>query len=219
MKMLTKLKKAYKNNTLLATVLAVITVLVLFIPIAVVANKLSSSRQLTPAPAVETPKATDTSKAITPAPQEQTSTETNTPPPKPSGNSDYHITVTCKDIVIPYDTQYYDDPTLYVGETKVDRAGVNGVKKDCTHTYDGKDWGKYYGLTQKEVYTETYPKAAYVDRGTKPKPSSTPPTPTYTYQEALQIAQNQCSPIAQASGTGSSAYLVCLQTVLSNYGY
>ena len=48
MKMLTKLKKAYKNNTLLATVLAVIAVLVLFIPIAVVANKLSSSRQLTP---------------------------------------------------------------------------------------------------------------------------------------------------------------------------
>lgn len=219
MKLRAKLKKTIGTNKQLFLGLAIGALIML--PTGVYVNTRNNSHQADQgSTTLETKPATESNQIQNLAPVTEQQNQSSAEIPKPSGGGDYHIAVTCKDIVIPYETQYYDDPYMYVGETKVDRAGTNGLKKDCTRTYDGKDWGKYLGLVQKEVYTETYPKDAYVGRGTKPKPTATQPTnPTYTYEQALQMAKNKCLPIAQASGTGSSAYQVCLQTALGTYGY
>lgn len=220
MNTLLKLKTLGKHK-IVAVLFTVVLLLLIVVPIVLATNSLSNNKQqTTPTSIGDTVAPINTNKAVDPVSQEQASTAIDVPPSKPSGSGDYHITKTCKDIAIPYQIQYYDDSYLYVGETKVDRAGVNGLKKDCTEVYDGKDWGKYYGRTSNEVYTEVYPTDAYVDRGTKPKPTTTPPTnPTYTYEQALQLATSQCSPIAQASGTDSSAYQSCLSSALGSYGY
>ncbi len=130
--------------------------------------------------------------------------------PKPNVNGDFHISKVCKDIVIPYETKYYNDSSMDVGDTRVGIVGTNGVKKDCTKTYDGKDWTQYYGLVTKDTYDAIWPRSALVYVGTKIPTSDPSNTPSRNYDPS------QCSVIAMASGTGSSAYQYCIQHAYSN---
>ena len=117
----------------------------------------------------------------------------------------------CTNTPIPYRTYYRDDPYLYVGETD-EYGGTNGSKATCKSAFNGSTYS----------YTVTYPYDKVVYRGTKTKePVASTPANTYTYQQVLSIAKNNpnCVTIALASGTGSSAYLVCIQTVLKQYGF
>lgn len=139
--------------------------------------------------------------------------------PSNTDGGDYHVSTVCRDEVYPYKTFYYDNSSMYVGETKVTRTGVNGSITKCVKTYDGKDWGVYYGEQYTAVQDVTYPTDEWVDRGTKAIPIEPTPTPTYTYDQALQMATNTCQPVALASGTDSSAYQSCISTALANYGY
>jgi len=166
----------------------------------------------------KTPSVQTTPTPTTPV-KSSTNSEANIVP-KPSGNGDFHVSEVCTEIAIPYETDYHDDSSMYIGDTRVAITGTNGVRKDCTKTYDGKDWAQYYGLTYKDVRDEVWPRTALVYKGTKPI-ATTPTTPTYTYEQALQIARNTgtCMQIAQASGTGSSAYQQCLSLVMKDYGY
>lgn len=115
----------------------------------------------------------------------------------------------CTKTVIPQSTVYEDVSYLYVGETKT-YPGIDGWRQTCTASSDG--------FKPADVVSQGLPTKIY--RGTKPRPETTPtPTNTYSYSQALSTAQGQCSPIAQGSGTGSSSYQLCIQTVLKQYGY
>lgn len=141
-------------------------------------------------------------------------------PPRPSvGTSDHskqansnsvNSPTVCTTTTTPYQTYFRYDSTMYVGET-YEYGGTNGSKKICK-----------YASGQTFTYTDVDPYDKVVYRGTKAKKAETiTPTVTYTYEQALSIARNTypCPVIAQASGTGSSAYQVCIQSVLKQYGF
>lgn len=115
----------------------------------------------------------------------------------------------CTKTVIPQSTVYENASWMYVGETKT-YPGIDGWKHTCTPSSDG--------YKPEDIVYQGLPTTIY--RGTKPKPEATPtPTNTFSYSQALSTAKGQCSPIAQASGTGSSAYQQCINSVLAQYGY
>lgn len=115
----------------------------------------------------------------------------------------------CKRTTIPHQTVYENTETLYVGQTQVAYSGTDGWRQTCTANSNG--------YKPDDVVFDGMPTKILV--GTKPIPPPQPPAPSYSYDYAMNVARNRCSPIAQGSGTGSSAYQVCISTVLKDYGY
>lgn len=157
-------------------------------------------------------------KKVTPTTNQSSPTENSKPQPTQNNSSQQStsqnssgqfVAGVCTKTVIPQSTVYEDVSYLYVGETKT-YPGIDGWRQTCTASSDG--------FKPADVVSPGLPTKIY--RGTKPRPETTPtPANTYSYSQALSTAQGQCSPIAQGSGTGSSSYQLCIQTVLKQYGY
>jgi hypothetical protein len=143
---------------------------------------------------------TDVSKSANPAQPNNTQTQSQ---PKSAGNTPY-IAPVCTKVTLPAQVEYIDVDWLFVGEVKT-YPGGDGWKTTCTPDSNGyvPQYTDYAG----------YPTKVY--RGTKQVQSN----PSYSYSYALSTAQGQCSPIALASGSGSSAYQQCISAVLTQYGY
>lgn len=96
----------------------------------------------------------------------------------------------CSKTVIPYQTEYINDPDMYVGTTFESGMGWDGYKETCTADSNG------YKPT--DYTSPPYNKKIYI--GTKPKPATTPSTPNYSV----------CN---QFVGTG--AYEACIRAINS----
>lgn len=139
----------------------------------------------------------------------QATQSNNSKQPTNQNSSGKIVPGVCTKTVIPQSTVYEDVGYLYIGETRT-YPGMDGWRQTCTASSNG--------FKPEDVVFQGLPTKIY--RGTKPRPEATPtPTNNYSYSQALSTAQGQCSPIAQASGTGSSSYQLCIQTVLKQYGY
>lgn len=110
----------------------------------------------------------------------------------------------CTTTAIPYTTEYIDAPDLYPNQG-YSNGGRDGYIKTCTASSTG--------YKPEDIVSKPYNKRVYV--GTRGTSSS----PTYSYDQALQMATNQCIAVAQSGGTDSSAYQQCLSAALNSYGY
>ena len=111
----------------------------------------------------------------------------------------------CTTTVIPYTTEFKDDPSLYVGETREDfmnNRAEDGKVVTCTPDSNGKTLPGYT--------TPSWNKVIY--RGTKPRPGSNPPDNRVPYSTAV----SNCNSIAsQGGGYSEPAFQACMR----GYGY
>ena len=192
--------KKYPVKTLLATVAIVLIGLMVVLSITQEEYSVSKNEpQASPG--------SETQKNVTeqPSPSQAISNQSTSPSSPSSSNTSPqpYVAPVCTKTVVPYTTTFIEAPDLYPSDS-YSNGGRDGEIITCT--------ADSLGNKPKDITYSPYNKRTYV--GTK-----SDSTPTYTYQQAMQAAQSQCSPIAQASGTGSSAYQVCIETVLNNYGY
>lgn len=107
----------------------------------------------------------------------------------------------CTTTVIPYTTEFKDDPTLYIGETREDfmnNRAEDGKVVSCTPDSNGKTLPGYT--------TPSWNKVIY--RGTKPRPDSNLPDNRIPYSTAV----HNCNSIAsQGGGYSESAFQACMR--------
>lgn len=97
-------------------------------------------------------------------------------------------TGSCTETVVPYHTEYVDDPNMYVGTTRTSDYAANGSIQHCPGSPD----------------TRVEPINPVVYTGTKPKPSA----PAKTYDEAASYCSGHGVPV------NSSAWQQCIDAYL-----
>lgn len=121
-----------------------------------------------------------------------------------------YVASVCTFSVIPYQTEYEYVSFLDTGQTQVGLSGYNGTKKTCTPDSNGLKLGEYT--------SPPFNRVVYI--GTRVPTQPTPIGPTYTYGQALSLAQQNCSVILGNLGAGnSSAMSQCVTAYLRKYGY
>jgi len=119
-----------------------------------------------------------------------------------------YIASSCVTTVIPYQTIYKNASWLNAGQTS-ESGGIDGSRKTCTADSNGfKPSDLVLQPLDKTIYVGTY------------SPLVTPSAPTYTYSQALSLAQQNCNALLGVVGAGSSSAMdQCIQAYLQKYGH
>lgn len=136
---------------------------------------------------------TDSTPANNQGSSQSSGSQTGSPESKPKATGS-----TCTRTTIPFNTEYQDSYSLFVGESKVLYQGKNGYVDKCTPDSGGRPVSD----------TTVPPVTKVVLVGTKPQSSSPPPSQGISYEQA----QSNC--LAQGT-SGTSAYEQCMDA----YGY
>lgn len=127
-----------------------------------------------------------------------------------NGNQQSYSGQNCTTESIPFDTVKEYVTTLLEG-TQYTLAGIEGSKTYC----DNKLVLYLPPYNKRIIIGTTEPFTPSIDVPPAP-PYEPPSSPAYSYNEALSIAQNNCG---TQIGSNSSAYWVCIDILMEDYGY